>query len=78
MQLTDYEEKSLFAFEKSVIEGKWSNEGLVSLLKLITDDYLQLKKVVNYSKNNNITPQGARKFRDVIKIDNFSFISDNE
>jgi hypothetical protein len=50
-QLTDYEQKSLEAFEKSIIEGKWSNNGLVSMLKLITNDYLP--SIIDFSKASN-------------------------
>lgn len=60
MELSDYERKAIAKFGQSVIDGKWSNYGLVSLLKVITDDFLQLKKVSHYSKDNAITTQGAK------------------
>ena len=31
MQLTEYESKSLIKFEQSIIEGKFTNDGMVQL-----------------------------------------------
>ena len=78
MQLTDYELKSIGKFEKSICDGKWSNDGLVSLLKLITDDYLNAKKVSLFAENHKISTQWARQRSDVFKIDGVQFIPDNE
>lgn len=78
MQLSDYETRAINKFGQSVMDGQWSNDGLVSLLKVITDDFLQCKRVSNYAKQNRISTQGARKFRDVIDIDGYQFIIDNE
>lgn len=63
MQLTDYE-------QKSIIEGKWSNDGLVSMLKLITNDYLLLKTIKSISIIKGKSTQWLRKSKNVIKIDN--------
>lgn len=78
MQLTDYEQKSLEAFEKSIIEGKWSNDGLVSMLKLITNDYLSLKTIKSISIIKGKSTQWLRKSKNVIKIDNVQFLPDND
>ena len=77
MELSDYEQKAIAKFGQSVLNGNWSNDGLVSLLKVITDDFLQLKRISHYSKDNEITTQGARKYRPVVRIDGFQFIVDN-
>lgn len=77
MELSDYERKSIAKFGQSVLDGNWSNDGLVSLLKVITDDFLQLKRISHFSKDNKITTQGARKYRPVVKIDGFQFLVDN-
>ncbi len=78
MQLSDYETKAIHKFNQSVMEGKWSNFGLVSLLKLIIEDFLQAKRVSRFAKENDLSPQGARKYRDVFTIDGYQFIPDNE
>ena len=77
-QLTEYEQKAVNAFEKSIHEGKWSTGGLVSILKLLTDDYLNLKRVSSYSKLTGVTTQWVRKSSHPIKIDGMNFIIDNE
>lgn len=78
MQLSEYETKAIEKFNQSVMEGKWSNGGLVSLLKLIVEDFLQAKRVSHFAKDNELTPQGARKFRDTFSIDGYQFIADND
>ena len=78
MKLTDYEDKSLQAFEKSILEGKWSNEGLVSMLKLIINDYLKLKTIKSISIITGKSTQWLRKSKNVIKIDNVQFLPDND
>ena len=78
MQLTDYEQRAIDKFGQSVVDGKWSNDGLVSLLKLIAEDFLRAKRVSNFAKANGITPQGARRFRPVFEIDGYQFIADND
>lgn len=78
MQLSDYESKAIQKFGQSVFDGKWSNDGLVSLMKVIADDFLQAKRVSNFACKYGISPQGARKFRKVFKIDGYQFIVDNE
>ena len=78
MQLSDYEQRAINRFGQSVLDGRWSNAGLVSLLKVIADDFLQAKRVSNFACKNNISPQGARKFRKVFKIDGYQFIIDND
>ena len=78
MELSDYERKAISKFGQSVLDGKWSNEGLVSLLKLITDDYLNAKKVSLFAENHKISTQWARQRSDVFKIDGVQFIPDNE
>ena len=34
MQLTEYEQASLLKLNKAIIEGRWSDRGLVELIKL--------------------------------------------
>jgi hypothetical protein len=59
--LSDYEEKAINKFCQSFYEGKWSEDGLVALWKLIGEDFLSLVSVAEYAKETCITPQGVRK-----------------
>ena len=58
MELTEYEIKTINSFDLSVHNGRWSNAGLVSMLKQM-EVYLGLKRVEKYAKENNITTQGV-------------------
>jgi len=78
MQLSDYENKAIQAFGQSVMDGKWSNDALVSLLKVITDEFLNVKTISNYAENHKMTSQWARQKPDVFKIDGVQFIPDND
>lgn len=78
MQLSDYEQRAINKFSQSVLDGRWSNAGLVSLLKVIAEDFLQAKRVSRFAKDNDLSPQGARKFRDTFTIDGYQFIADND
>ena len=77
-QLTELEQKSLERFSELYYKGKLSNAYLVSILKLVVIEFLQLKRVSKYSQQYKITTQGARKFRDTIKICDYTLIIDND
>ena len=79
MQLSNYETKSIQKLGESIHEGKWSNEGLVELIKL-AGDYLNLMTIPDYSKRHHISYPASKKnygHRQNIKLFNCSFIIDN-
>jgi len=76
MQLTEYESKSLIKFEQSIIEGKFTNDGMVQLIKLI-EDYLNPLSIQEFADRNNISYQAARKHKQVILFRQ-KFIIDND
>lgn len=76
MKLSDYEQRAIQRFGQTVLDGQWSKHGLVSLLKVIINNFLQLKRVSNYAKQNNRTTQGLRNNPDIIKIDGIQMIID--
>ena len=78
MQLSDYEIKSIQAFEKACMESRWSDDGLVSLLKVFVDDFLKVKPISNYAEKHKMTSQWARQKEEVFKIDGVQFIPDND
>lgn len=59
-QLTEYEEKSLQRLGQSVMDGKWSNEGMVEAIKLLFD-FLNPISLQDYADKENITYPGALK-----------------
>jgi len=49
-QLSEYERNALNKLGKSIVDGKWSNAGLVELIKLVGEDFLNIKTIPNYAK----------------------------
>lgn len=76
MKLTDYETNSLNKLGEAIQSGKWSNDGLVQLIEC-AGGFLNLKTIPDYAKQNGISYNGAKKFRNVKTIFNTKFIIDN-
>jgi hypothetical protein len=78
--MTELEKMYLEKLEKRILEIGVSNEFLVSLLKL-TELYLSLESINDFSKKYGITTQGIRKSnkhkKNIIKICNYQVIIDN-
>lgn len=62
---------------KRIINGELTNDELVQLIELI-GGYLNLKTRSAYSKENGMSYNGAKKFRQNIKIFGINFIIDND
>ncbi len=62
---------------KEIQEGKYSNTELVQFIEQI-GAYLNLKTIPKYCKSKNITYNGAKRFRQVVKIFEVKFIIDND
>jgi predicted ATPase with chaperone activity len=80
MQLSDYEIKSLHRLGESIHQGRWSNDGIVQLIKL-AGGFLNLQTVADFAEKNKISYQAAKKdtgYRKNIKIFNVKFIIDND
>jgi len=75
-QLTQYETLALDKLGESIHNGKWSNEGLVELI-ILSGDYMNLKTIPDYAKENNMTYSGVKKFRKVVEIFGVKPIIDN-
>lgn len=54
-----------------------SNSDLVQIIEHV-GGYLNLRTISDYSKENNLSYNGAKKFRKVTKIFNVKFVIDNE
>lgn len=74
--MTDYEQKIYNRIGQLIQNGKLSNDFLVSNLKLSVD-YLNLKRVSDYSKENDKSTQGLRGNKNIIKICGYQLIIDN-
>ena len=75
-QLTKTETNVLHRIEAMIQEGKLSNDCLVQLIEL-SGNYLNIQTIPNYAKSNNISYNGAKKFRDIREIFDVKFVIDN-
>ena len=62
--------------EYKILSGELNNIELVQIIKLC-GDYLNLKTRSNYCKENNISYNGAKNFRQNIELFGVKFIIDN-
>lgn len=63
--------------EAEIQNGNINNSSLIELINL-AGDYLNLKLVKDYAKENKISYNGAKKFRNPIEIFGTKYIIDNE
>ena len=76
-QLSEYETKALAKLGQSIHEGKWTNGGLVKLIKL-AGEYLNLQTIPKYAKVKGKSYPGVIKTREVTEIFDVKFIIDND
>ncbi len=76
-QLSEYENLSLHKLGKSIVEGRWTNDGLVQLIEL-AGAYLNLQNIPDYAKDRNLSYNGVKKTRTIRKIFNTKFVIDNK
>jgi hypothetical protein len=60
-------------FEKDELD----NESLVQLIELC-GNYLNLQTIPEYAKNNNLSYNGVKKFRNIVEIFKVKFVIDND
>jgi hypothetical protein len=77
MQLTEYEQKAIHKLGQAIHEGRWSNAGLVELIKL-EGDYLNLKTIPRYAKSVGKTYPGVVKTREITNLFDVKWIIDND
>lgn len=76
-KLSEYENLALKKLGQSIIDGKWSNDGLVQLIEL-AGDYLNLKTIPNYAAFTKLSYNGVKKTRDIRTIKGVKFVIDND
>lgn len=60
-----------------IINGELANNDLVQIIEHV-GGYLNLATISNYAKANDLSYNGAKKFRDVVVIFDTKFIIDNQ
>jgi len=75
MQLSNYELEAILKLRTTIMQGKWSNEGLLSLLKLIlSDEGLNVKTVANAAALLGKSTQYLRTTDKCFEIDEKQYI----
>jgi hypothetical protein len=69
-------EKILSRLSELIQKGEINNAGMVQIIELC-GGYLNLKTISDYSRENNISYNGVKKFRQVQKLFNVKFVIDN-
>jgi hypothetical protein len=69
-------DKITFEISQSFENGELNNENMVQIIELC-GLYLNLKTISDYAKENGITYNGAKRFRNNVTIFNTKFIIDN-
>lgn len=75
--MTDAEINTIDRLGKYIHEGNLSNEAIVKIIELC-GDFLNLKTISDYAKENNISYNGAKRFRTNVTLFNTKFIIENE
>lgn len=74
--MTNEEETVINKFEKYIYEKVPSNDFLVQIIEL-SGKYLNLQTISNYAKNNNLSYNGVKNYRQKITLFGKTFIIDN-
>ena len=77
MPITENTTKLLKFTAEKFEKGELNNDSLVQLIELC-GNYLNIETMPNYAKKNNISYNGVKKHRDIVKIFNVKFVIDNE
>ncbi len=76
-QLTQYETLALNKLGCSIHKGRWSNEGMVQLIELISH-YLNPLTIADYAEKEGMSYNGVKKCRKTTELLGIKFIIDNE
>ena len=75
--LSEYELHAISVLTSDIETGNWSNDGLVRLIELAAD-YLNLKTIPKYAKENTMSYNGVKNYREIRIIIGVKFVIDNE
>jgi hypothetical protein len=77
MQLSDYEIRALNKLGETLHENKWSNEGMVQLIELVSS-YLNVETIQGYADRVGKTYNGIKKSKHTIEILGNKYVIDND
>ena len=71
--MTDYELNSIDRLDETIQDGRWSDEGLVQLIKL-AGRHIGLMTIPAYAKVNSMSYPGVRDYRKIETIFGVRFV----
>ena len=74
--MSDLKDKILLNIHKGMENNMLSNDDLVQIIEQC-GNFLNLQTIADYAKTNNMSYNGAKNFRQKVKIFNVNFIIDN-
>ena len=77
MQNNELKDKIIINIIKGMDHNMLSNTDLIDIIE-VAGSFLNLRTISDYAKQNNISYNGAKHFRDKIKLFNVSFVIDND
>ncbi|MFZ2486935.1 MAG: hypothetical protein WAZ19_02340 [Anaerolineae bacterium] len=77
MQNSELRDKINLNIMKGVDNNLLSNDDLVNIIKTC-GYYLNLRTISDYAKENNISYNGAKNFRNKVKLFGVKFVIDNQ
>jgi hypothetical protein len=69
-------EKLLYFLDEKMYDGNFTNNDLIQFIES-AGKYLGLQTLPNYAKENNMSYNGVKKFREVKKVLGVKFVIDN-
>lgn len=63
--------------DELAFEGVFSNKEMVQIIELL-GDYLNIQTISDYARNNDMSYNGVKKYRNIKTIFNTKFVIDND
>lgn len=76
LELSDKGKKLLEFLDYKMYDGEFTNSDLVQFIEHC-GKYLNLQTIPNYAKENKLSYNGVKKFREVVEIFDVKFVIDN-
>lgn len=73
MELTDKEINIINRIGELIVNGELQTEAQVKIIELI-NQFLDLKTIANYARDNKMSYNGVKNFRRLISINNVKFV----
>lgn len=73
MELTDKEINVINRIGELIVNGELQTDAQVKIIELV-NQFLDLKTIANYARDNKMSYNGVKNFRRLISINNVKFV----